>query len=697
MSTIRNFASAGLVITTALLLMLGNPTQAQNAKAQAKGDSAAKKSEAKAVAVKEEDATKLISWEGAITSMPLGITSFGACVSDGWIYIAGGNTESAHVYTQAGMNHDFLRVNLADRGHWEKLPGSFPMLSLALVEHEGKLYRTGGARVPSGDEGGEPLSVDEFAVFDPATMTWSDLPAMPTQRSSHDACVLDGVLYLAGGWNMREDGREWSDEIWSFDLSKGADGKWMTAPQPFQLRAAGIAASHGKILLTGGITGKGSFSRTAHVFDPKTKVWSEGPELPSAAFGATIATPGGNATLSDMDGQVWQLDANGASWKTLGKLFTPRYFHRVVAASDDEVAFISGSAMGGRPNFIEWMSTDARENETRTAHLVLKNPGPSKNRQGVFNVGGKLYFTGGNNGLEQHDFSPERFESASRALNLVTFETSELADLPVKRQSMVTAMASAEAYMGEKYWSEMSPREKASAQPEPLLIGGFGHNGEKAHAQKSVFHYDVMLERWKELGQLPSGMTQFFACEHDKQLYIFGGMDFDPARGEKGQFLIQDQVLKASLGGDELSFEVADFKLPRPRRAFAATKMDNKVYLIGGMAAGFSAVAVCDVYDFESNTWSIIPSPMNTRISADLIPYNGKLYYMGGSHLEGTSAVPEIVMEVYEPEAKRWRELDDILPIEPNHMRAMPWGNAIMLVSTQCEEDELHIVLMQPE
>src|SRR6202012_4284058 len=81
---------------------------------------------------------------GALPPMPQAATSFGATISDGWLYYYGGNTGKAHEFNRECVKGDFFRLQLSSGTAWEKLPGGLPLLSCALVNYEGKVIRLGG-------------------------------------------------------------------------------------------------------------------------------------------------------------------------------------------------------------------------------------------------------------------------------------------------------------------------------------------------------------------------------------------------------------------------------------------------------------------------------------------------------------------------------------------------------------------------
>jgi len=76
--------------------------------------------------------------------LPQAVSSFGAAVSDGWLYVYGGHRSKTHDYSTDAVLGTFYRVRLSAPGKWEKLPDGEPLQGLAVVAHAGKIYRIGG-------------------------------------------------------------------------------------------------------------------------------------------------------------------------------------------------------------------------------------------------------------------------------------------------------------------------------------------------------------------------------------------------------------------------------------------------------------------------------------------------------------------------------------------------------------------------
>lgn len=285
-------------------------------------------------------------------ALPEAITSFGAAISDGWLYVYGGNTGKTHEYSRELQSNHFRRLNLTQAGSlWEELPGEERLQGLAMVAHGGKIYRIGGftAKNATGEKK-DLWSMADVARFDPTTKTWEKLPSLPTPRSSHDAVVSDNKIYVAGGWAMHgRDGKsEWHRKALVLDLTQ-ANLAWQELPEPpFQRRALSLATLNGKIYAIGGMHETGSTTTDVDYYDPIEKAWHSAPDLPGKpieGFGNSSFEVGGKLLVSTVEGNVQQLD--GDKWILVSHLQKPRFFHRMLPLSADELIFLGGASRSG--------------------------------------------------------------------------------------------------------------------------------------------------------------------------------------------------------------------------------------------------------------------------------------------------------------------------------------------------------------
>ncbi len=302
-----------------------------------------------------------------LPALPHGITSFGAAILGTDVYVYGGHFGAAHHYSDNGQSNEFRRISLIKpNAEWELLPSGPKLTGLAMVEYGGKLYRVGGFTAKNTDDQDQSLwSQDSFAHFDPASGKWTDLAPLPEGRSSHDAAVLNGKLYVVGGWNMAgPDNTTWHKTAWVCDLAQ-AELKWTALPEPpFLRRAVSLAACKGKLYVMGGMEEDGGPTTRVAAFDPPTQAWSHAPALHGnglEGFGTSAFALGDRLVVTTMSGSVQALSEDGAQWTIVGQAAEPRFFHRQLTTNDGRILVVGGASMStGKTNSVELMQFVAK-------------------------------------------------------------------------------------------------------------------------------------------------------------------------------------------------------------------------------------------------------------------------------------------------------------------------------------------------
>jgi len=317
----------------------------------------------------------VISDDQRLPALTKGTTSFGAAVVGDNLYIYGGHLGGAHEYHAEDQSNEFLRLSLSQPGEWEKLPSGPKRTGLAMVAHQGKIYRVGGFEVVS--EGKNNLtSNSDFARFDPATNKWEDLTPLPEGRSSHDAVVVGDTIYVAGGWQLKAGDsydNAWLKTAWSYDLSQEkSEWKPVVAP-PFERRAISLATRDGLLYCIGGMQSKGGTTTRVAVLDPAQGTWSEGPAILGSGmdgFGTASYCLDGQLITTTMSGSIQRLAADGSRWEYLGQMVHPRFFHEMVPWKQNLVIVGGASMETGKAIELEQIPVAPLEAAEQKAALV---------------------------------------------------------------------------------------------------------------------------------------------------------------------------------------------------------------------------------------------------------------------------------------------------------------------------------------
>ncbi|QDV33414.1 kelch repeat-containing protein [Tautonia plasticadhaerens] len=621
--------------------------------------------------------------------IPEPVNSFGGAVLGGHLYVYSGHTGTTHRYHTGTTNPHFYRLDLSDRTTWEELPCGPGLQGVALVAHDGALYRVGGMSARNAE--GEPhdlVSVADVARFDPETRTWADLPPMPEPRSTHDAAVLGDHLYVVGGWAMvggESSDAYFLDDALRLDLGDPSAGWERISLPPAPRRALAVAAHDGKLYMVGGLTEGGGTVRDVDVFDPATGAWSGGPELPGEpiqGFAPSAFSVGGRLLASGGDGTIYRLSESGESWEAIAEQAVPRITHRLLPGTEGDALIVGGNFAGVPVRFVESILISGGQGSSSPVAWSTSLPGSAMRSMAFGVIGNRIVLAGGNRSRNPHAFEAGNLVPDASRLLPDGSAAEPIAPLPVARQS------------GELVSVPQGRRGTG------YLLGGIGQDGDVVRTLGDVFRLDPDGEGWSiETARIPDDRGMFGAAVHEGGVWIFGGSIFDP-RPDDAPREMPTEVLRWEAGRDGATFEPTGHRLPTPRRSFAGAVLGGKYYLVGGLGEGQEPVDTVDVFDFETGEWESIPAPGRHRVFADLVALDGTLYLGGGFETGGSAHFePARSVEAYDPGAGAWRTVIGDVPIRGRGIRMAAIGGRLLLFSAESADPgcaELAIVSPSP-
>ncbi|QSB13012.1 S8 family serine peptidase [Natronosporangium hydrolyticum] len=160
-------------------------------------------------------------------------------------------------------------------GPWLDLP-STPrnMMDNAAVTVAGQVYTFGGyAGLTTGG------ALDDVYRYDPVAQEWEQLGDMPAPRHSAAEGVIDGMVYLAGGW-----GSDGAEIVATLRYDPASD-EWSTvAPSPVAFANGGSAVLDDELYVVGGCTTDSCAPYTDEVqrYSPNTDTWETLASYPMA-------------------------------------------------------------------------------------------------------------------------------------------------------------------------------------------------------------------------------------------------------------------------------------------------------------------------------------------------------------------------------------------------------------------------------
>ena len=218
---------------------------------------------------------KADGWQ-PLPSMPTARSCLAAAAVAGKVYAIGGYD------VQADADRRFVAVEAYDplSGTWTRVAS----LSVARSCHtatvvDGKIYVLGGERVDPDDED-LLVTTDRTDAYDPAADNWQQMAAMPTSRSSHAAAVLDGKIYVTGGYTSS------GQALNAVEAYDPVADTWTTLASlstPGVCHASAVVC--GKLYVFGGRDSSTWWrSHLVEVYSPESNSWARVADLPSATF-----------------------------------------------------------------------------------------------------------------------------------------------------------------------------------------------------------------------------------------------------------------------------------------------------------------------------------------------------------------------------------------------------------------------------
>lgn len=248
------------------------------------------------------DPSSSLGWDAEVAEMPHAKIQCAAITIDAanpdtgtgqYPFLIGGNTDrSGASFTASILVYESGTFNgwVTGNSVAPDLPepkGNRPAVCIA----GGKLWVAGGANElgPSVTVYRAQINTNNYPppppVENPLLVGWESVGAnIPTPRWYTVHAVVDGKLYVIGGWNT-DDGYG-GPPVGTNEVYDPATNTWTTkAPMPVPVRGAACAAIDGKIYVAGGSKTPRDvpdYENTLQIYDTATDTWSIGPPMPTA-------------------------------------------------------------------------------------------------------------------------------------------------------------------------------------------------------------------------------------------------------------------------------------------------------------------------------------------------------------------------------------------------------------------------------
>ncbi len=191
----------------------------------------------------------------------------------------------------------------ADVGHWMTgAPAPTARTEVAAAALDGLIYVVGGFEPRSMWTLWRASVSARVEAYDPAANQWSAKPDLPVGLHHAGAAVVDGALYIVGGFTESDD-TIWqpSDRVFRFNV--GRETWEERASLPTARGGLGVTTLRGKIFAVSGYNGRNN-PAAVEVYDPGLDQWATAASLPTprdhlavVAMGDTLYAIGGRVRL----------------------------------------------------------------------------------------------------------------------------------------------------------------------------------------------------------------------------------------------------------------------------------------------------------------------------------------------------------------------------------------------------------------
>lgn len=198
----------------------------------------------------------------------------GIAALDGDVWIVGGETRTPD-WPADGQVLYTVDVYDPRADHWRPAPSlQVARTDPFVVNCAGRIWAIGGAAHNSGPK------LDSVESIGPGEEAWRPEPCLPEPTRQGHGCALDGVIYCAS-----------IDGFFAFDT---VTGRWdPNLPTPGPIGQGPLAAAfEGEVWILGG-----HGDRRVRIFDPVTRLWRAGPDLPVGLAWAAAQVIGGELIL----------------------------------------------------------------------------------------------------------------------------------------------------------------------------------------------------------------------------------------------------------------------------------------------------------------------------------------------------------------------------------------------------------------
>ena len=237
---------------------------------------------------------KTDTWERK-ADMPTARSDVSTSVVDGKIYAIGG-TEEKKIQVHGGHGWQIKELPTVEMydpttDTWIQKTDMPTARSTRTCVVNGKIYAIGGM-APNNLRQNKPWRLDTVEVYDPATDTWAKMKKMNHARSGPAISVVDGKIYVMGGTGWPQIPFHPGPFLSSIEAYNPKTNQWREIGEMPAAKSSHTASVvNGKIYVMGGFfRGAGRDFRyfsTIDIYHPETGRWTQKSKMPVGKSGHT--------------------------------------------------------------------------------------------------------------------------------------------------------------------------------------------------------------------------------------------------------------------------------------------------------------------------------------------------------------------------------------------------------------------------
>ena len=521
------------------------------------------------------------------TLLPAGSWGAGVATANGKIYVIGGFTNLVYCYDPAGNSWSVKTP----------LPAPYTFNFGATVVANGIIYVIGGSP-----------HLSSVYAYNPVTDSWTVKASMPTGRDSCAGAAVNGIIYVAGGFNG-------TSNLATVEAYTPATDSWSAVtPLPYRVATASAAAVNDTLYVMGGFNDSNATVGSVAAFTPPVLtnivVTPANPVIGAGTNQQFTAT----GTYSDGSAHVLINAVGTGNWTAVAGMPAAKN-GPACAAVNGHLYAVSGAGF----------DTAVFDYNPAANSWSIKTQLPGNYAYaGAAGIGNKFYFMGG---CQNADCNTPGNE-------LLIYNT--LTDAWTSGASMILprSLAGVGVINGKIY-----------------VAGGRQSNSGAGELQ--VQAYDPASNSWAMVHSMPVARSQCGAAVISGKFYVVGGFDNNPA-APLGSLVVYDPTTDTW---------TTKTPMPTPRLSLGAAVVGGLLYAIDGTTAAGAGTNLVEVYNPVTDSWSTGVPTLTAHSLLQPVVIGGTIYVAGSG--PGNTAITNV--ESYTPQSLLWSSTSlAVAPINTN-------------------------------